>query len=158
MIITTEMLVRFDACAEQWCLFAKAFPYGLDVSGLWGDAATRAETWQRLLAIDIVKRNLGWAIRQGLVPARITGNFANANLHGADLRGADLRGADLRGADLIDADLSGANLSDVCLIGADLCYADLCYADLTCADLTDAYLTGTNLSGADLCWAIGYTA
>ena len=120
MIITADTLARFNACNTQKAIFAIEFPNGLDVSGLWGDSATRAVTWKQLLSIDIVKRNVGWAIAGGVLPSRIVGCFRDA-----DLSRADLSDADLRGADLSRADLSDANLSDADLRGADLSNADL---------------------------------
>ena len=153
MIITTEMLILFDACKEERAIFATEFPDGLDVSGLWGDAATRAETWQQLLAFDLVKRNLGWAIKYGLLPARITGNFSDADLRYANLRYANLSDADLRYANLRYANLSDANLS--C---ANLSYANLRGANLSRANLSRANLYGADLRYADLRCAIGYTA
>ena len=116
MIIDLDMLVRFGACKLQRDEFAARFPNGLDVSGLWGTAEERSTTWRILLADEFLRRNAGWAIANGLVPARITAN----------LRGANLTGADLRGANLTDATLWGANLWG---------------ANLTCANLTDANLT-----------------
>ena len=140
MIITADTLARFNACNTQKAIFAIEFPNGLDVSGLWGDSATRAVTWKQLLSIDIVKRNVGWAIARGVLPSRIVGCF----------RGADLSYADLRGANLSDADLSGADLRSAGLRSADLSYADLRDADLSGADLSGADLGRANLSGADL--------
>ena len=125
MIITADTLARFDACNTQKAIFAIEFPNGLDVSGLWGDSATRAVTWKQLLSIDIVKRNVGWAIAGGVLPSRIVGCFRDADLNRANLSGANLSGANLRGADLSRADLSDANLSDADLRGADLSNADL---------------------------------
>ena len=133
MIIDLDMLVRFGACKLQRDEFAARFPNGLDVSGLWGTAEERSTTWRILLADEFLRRNAGWAIANGLVPARIT-----ANLRGANLTDADLWGANLRGANLTDADLRGANLTD----------ADLWGANLTRADLTDANLTDANLWGS----------
>ena len=98
MIIDLDMLVRFGACKMQRDKFAAWFPNGLDVSGLWGAADERSATWRTLLADEFLRRNAGWAIVRGLVPARIT-----ANLTGADLTDADLTRANLIGADLTDA-------------------------------------------------------
>ena len=134
MIIDREMLRRFNACAEQADLFEAAYPDGLDVSGLWGTSAERNATWLRLLSADVVKRNIGWAIGEGLIPARIMtdlsgANLSGTNLSGANLSGANLSGADLRGADLYGADLYGANLRGANLSGADLRMADLSWAE-----------------------------
>ena len=128
MIIDLDMLVRFGACKLQRDEFAARFPNGLDVSGLWGTAEERSTTWRILLADEFLRRNAGWAIANGLVPARIT-----ANLRGANLTGANLTGANLWGANLTDANLWGANLTR---------------ADLTGANLTDANLWGANLTDA----------
>ena len=92
MIIDREMLRRFNACAEQADLFEAAYPDGLDVSGRWGTSAESNATWLRLLSADVVKRNIGWAIGEGLIPARITANLREANLSGADLREANYDG------------------------------------------------------------------
>ena len=107
MIITKETLEAFNPCEDAAAEFERLHPDGLDVSGLWGDKETRAEIWQRLLADEFLRRYVGWAIGVGLIPARITGKLADANLHRANLSGANLSGADLR-----RADLSGANLTD----------------------------------------------
>ena len=112
MIIDLDMLVRFGACKLQRDEFAARFPNGLDVSGLWGTAEERSTTWRILLADEFLRRNAGWAIANGLVPARITADLTDANLTDADLWGADLRGANLRGANLTDADLTSADLTD----------------------------------------------
>ena len=120
MIINFEMLTKFNVCQDEKDAFVEAFPDGLDVSGLWGTADQRAATWLRLLQSEVVKRNLGWVIGEGLVPARIT-----ANLSGANLTGANLRGANLTGADLYEANLNGANLNGAYLRGANLTGADL---------------------------------
>ena len=112
MIIDLDMLVRFGACKLQRDEFAARFPNGLDVSGLWGTAEERSTTWRILLADEFLRRNAGWAIANGLVPARITANLRGANLTDANLWGANLTDADLRGANLTRADLRGANLTD----------------------------------------------
>ena len=125
MIITNEILENFGACNGAKSAFAVEFPDGLDISGLWGDANQLHNTWMKIISSSVCKKNLGWAIYVGLIPARIT----------ADLAGADLTGANLSRADLSRANLAGANLSR----------ADLSRADLTKADLT----------GADLRWAKG---
>ena len=116
MIITNEILENFGACNGAKSAFAVEFPDGLDISGLWGDANQRHNTWMKIISSSVCKKNLGWAIYVGLIPARIT----------ADLAGADLTGANLAGADLSRADLTGANLA-----GANLSRADLSRADLT---------------------------
>ena len=98
MIINRETLHRFNACAEQANAFEAAYPDGLDVSGLWGTSAERNATWLRLLSADVVKRNIGWAIGEGLIPARIMTDLYEADLSGANLSGANLYEANLRGA------------------------------------------------------------
>ena len=125
MIIDLDMLVRFGACKLQRDEFAARFPNGLDVSGLWGTAEERSTTWRILLADEFLRRNAGWAIANGLVPARIT-----ANLRGANLTDATLWGANLWGANLTCANLTDANLTDANLWGADLTRANLKNADL----------------------------
>jgi len=120
MIITNEMLQRFNACKAELDVFAGEFPDGLDISGLWGDADLRQNTWMTIFSSPVCKKNLGWAIYVGLIPARITANLSRANLSRADLTGADLTGANLRWADLTGADLTGADLT-----GADLTEANL---------------------------------
>ena len=112
MIIDLDMLVRFGACKLQRDEFAARFPNGLDVSGLWGTAEECSTTWRILLADEFLRRNAGWAIANGLVPARIRADLTGANLTDADLTGADLTDADLTGANLTGADLTGANLTD----------------------------------------------
>jgi len=133
MIITNEILENFGACNGAKSAFAVEFPDGLDISGLWGDADLRQNTWMTLFSSPVCKKNLGWAIYVGLIPARITANLSRA----------DLTGADLTGANLTEADLSRANLT-----GANLTRADLTGANLTGADLGGADLTGANLTGA----------
>ena len=111
MIITNEILENFGACDDAKSAFAGEFPDGLDISGLWGDADLRQNTWMTIFSSPVCKKNLGWAIYVGLIPARITANLSRADLTGADLSGAGLSGADLTGADLGGADLTGANLT-----------------------------------------------
>ena len=141
MIIDLDMLVRFGACKLQRDEFAARFPNGLDVSGLWGTAEERSTTWRILLADEFLRRNAGWAIANGLVPARITANLRGANLTCANLTDANLTDANLRGANLTDANLWGANLTDADLRGANLTDANLTDANLPRADLTGANLT-----------------
>ena len=175
MIITNETLEKFGACNDAKSAFAGEFPDGLDISGLWGDADLRQNTWMTIFSSPVCKKNLGWAIYVGLIPARITAdlagadlsrtnlaradlsrtNLAGANLSRANLAGADLTGADLTGANLTGADLTGANLSRADLTGADLTGANLRWADLTGADLRWADLTEADLSEADLRWTKG---
>ena len=133
MIITNEILENFGACNGAKSAFAVEFPDGLDISGLWGDANQRQNTWMTLFSSPVCKKNLGWAIYVGLIPARITANLSRADLTGADLSRANLTGADLTGADLTGANLTGADLT-----GANLTGADLGGADLTAANLTGA--------------------
>ena len=140
MIITNEILEKFGVCNDAKSAFAGEFPDGLDISGLWGDANQRQNTWMTIFSSPVCKKNLGWAIYVGLIPARITANLAGANLTKANLTGANLTGADLRWADLRWANLTGANLTG---------------ANLSRADLTGANLTGADLSRADLTWAKG---
>ena len=111
MIITNEILEKFGACNGAKSAFAVEFPDGLDISGLWGDADLRQNTWMTLFSSPVCKKNLGWAIYVGLIPARITANLSRADLTGADLSRAGLSRADLTGADLGGADLTGANLT-----------------------------------------------
>ena len=141
MIIDLDMLVRFGACKLQRDEFAARFPNGLDVSGLWGTAEERSTTWRILLADEFLRRNAGWAIANGLVPARITADLRGANLWGANLTCANLTCANLTDANLTDANLRGANLTDANLWGANLRGANLTDADLWGANLTDANLT-----------------
>ena len=117
MIITNEILENFGACNGAKSAFAVEFPDGLDISGLWGDADLRQNTWMTIFSSPVCKKNLGWAIYVGLIPARITANLSRANLTKADLTGANLTGANLTGADLTGANLSRANLSRADLTG-----------------------------------------
>jgi len=110
MIITNEMLQRFNACKAELDVFAGEFPDGLDISGLWGDADLRQNTWMTIFSSPVCRKNLGWAIYVGLIPARITANLTEANLRWADLSRANLTDADLTDADLTGADLTEANL------------------------------------------------
>ena len=123
MIITNEILENFGACNGAKSAFAVEFPDGLDISGLWGDADLRQNTWMTIFSSPVCKKNLGWAIYVGLIPARITANLSRANLSRADLTGADLTGANLRWADLTGADLRWADLSGANLSGANLRWA-----------------------------------
>ena len=111
MIITNEILENFGACNGAKSAFAVEFPDGLDISGLWGDADLRQNTWMTIFSSPVCKKNLGWAIYVGLIPARITANLSRADLTGANLTGANLTGANLTGANLLRADLTGADLS-----------------------------------------------
>ena len=159
MIITEDMLTLFKACPDAKQEFAERFPDGLDVGGLWLDYDARAKTWRRILSDKFLRRYVGWAIGEGLLPARIIGDFSDADLIHAVLRGAvlsdaDLSRADLSGAVLSGADLSGADLSGAVLSGADLSGADLRGAILRGAVLIHAVLNGADLSGADLRGAI----
>ena len=125
MIITNEILEKFGACNGAKSAFAVEFPDGLDISGLWGDADLRQNTWMTLFSSPVCKKNLGWAIYVGLIPARITANLSRANLTKADLTGANLTGANLSRADLTGAYLGGADLTGANLTEADLSRADL---------------------------------
>ena len=112
MIITNEILEKFGACNDDKSAFAGEFPDGLDISGLWGDADLRQNTWMTIFSSPVCKKNLGWAIYVGLIPARITANLSRANLSRADLTWADLTGANLSRANLTGADLTEADLSE----------------------------------------------
>ena len=154
MKITTEVLARFNACESEVDHFATDYPDGLDISPLWGTNKEANALWQQILG-SWLKAEVGWAIAEGILPARIRANLSDANLCGADLCGADLFGANLCGADLSKANLFGANLCGANLCGADLSKANLCGADLRRADLfganlSDANLRRANLFGADL--------
>ena len=105
MIITNEILEKFGACNDDKSAFAGEFPDGLDISGLWGDADLRQNTWMTIFSSPVCRKNLGWAIYVGLIPARINADLTRANLSNADLTGADLTRADLTGANLSRADL-----------------------------------------------------
>ena len=142
MIITNEILENFGACNGAKSAFAVEFPDGLDISGLWGDANQRHNTWMKIISSSVCKKNLGWAIYVGLIPARITADLAGADLTGADLSRANLTGAYLAGANLAGANLTWANLNGADLNGADLAGADLAGAYLSRADLSRADLTG----------------
>ena len=107
MIITEDMLTLFKACPDVKQEFARLFPDGLDIGGLWLDYDARARTWRRILSDEFLRRYVGWAIGEGLLPARIIGDFSDADLSGAVLSGAVLSGADLRGAVLSDAVMDG---------------------------------------------------
>ena len=121
MIITEDMLTLFRACEDNKQEFARQFPDGLDIGGLWLDYDARARTWRRILSNEFLRRYVGWAIGEGLLPARIIGDFSGADLRRAVLRRADLSGAVLSGADLRRADLSGAVLSGAVMDGAIVC-------------------------------------
>ena len=125
MIITLDILNNFNPCNDAQDEFARRFPDGLNISGLWGAQETADTTWKKLLADEFLKRHVGWAIRAGLIPAKVRADLRGANLSGAKLYGADLSEADLRWADLSDA-----NLSEADLYGANLCGADLRWANL----------------------------
>ena len=113
MIIDLDMLVRFGACKLQRDEFAARFPNGLDVSGLWGTAEERSTTWRILLADEFLRRNAGWAIANGLVPARITADLWGANLTDANLTDANLWGANLTRDD-IAVTVAGVTICDKC--------------------------------------------
>jgi len=150
VIITEDMLTLFRACEDAKQEFARRFPDGLDIGGLWLDRDARARTWRRILDDEFLRRYMGWAIGKGLLPARIIGNFSGADLSRAVLSGADLSRAVLSGAVLSGAFLNGVDLSDAVLSDADLRGAVLSRADLRRADLSGAVLSGADLSRADL--------
>ena len=152
MIITRERLENFGACHSLARKFAKDHPHGLDISPLWGTDEEAQMFWAIVFASEW-KRQIGWCISVGLIPARIRANLSEANLSEADLRGADLYRANLIGADLRGANLYRANLSEADLYRANLSEADLSEADLRGADLRGANLYRANLSEADLRWA-----
>jgi len=129
-LITKETLEKFDACKEAARAFGRLYPHGLDVSGLWGTADEQKEMWTCLLTDGFLRQYIGWGIHTGLLPARVTGNFENADLREADLHGANLRGANLSRADLRWADLSEADLRWANLSGANLRWANLSEANL----------------------------
>jgi uncharacterized protein YjbI with pentapeptide repeats len=141
------MLRNFNACSELRDEFVRDHPHGLDISPLWGDDNQAGLLWAIIIASPW-RRQIGWAIGKGLLPARIRADLSGADLSGANLRdavlygavlsGAVLSGAVLYGADLRWANLSGANLRDAVLYGADLRRADLSGADLYGADLSGA--------------------
>jgi len=131
MIITRDVLVEFNACKPKLERFCELYPDGLDISGLWGSLEKREETWERLLANEFLRRQIGWAIEVGLIPVRIIGDFVGMDLSEADLRYVDLRCANLREANLREANLRYA----------DLRWADLRGTDLHNADLRDAIIS-----------------
>ena len=169
MIITGKILREFDACEPGIKEFEEKYPSGYDISALW--TKDRAAKWLEMLTDDLIKRYVGWAIRGGVLPARIEADLSGANLRWADLSEANLSSVDLSDANLIEAnlsrtdlrwaDLSGVNLRWADLTRADLRWANLTGADLTKANLSETNLSETNLSEANLTWAdlhnvIGY--
>ena len=112
MIITADVLRRFSACTEELPAFERRFPHGVDISPLWGTSQERSRFWRIALADPLLKRQIGWAIGAGVIPARIIADLRRANLRGANLHIADLQRADLRYADLRRADLWGARYNE----------------------------------------------
>ena len=149
MIITEDMLTLFRACEDAKQEFARRFPDGLDIGGLWLDRDARARTWRRILDDEFLRRYMGWAIGKGLLPARIIGNFSGADLSRAVLSGAVLSGAFLNGVYLSDAVLSDADLRGAVLSRADLRRADLSGADLSGAIVCN-HTTGIDFEIAGL--------
>ena len=149
MRITAEMLrEHFGACdGPALTRFRREYPQGLDISPLWGTPEEADVLWHQLLS-DWRRRWVGWAIRAGVLPARIRANLHRADLANADLGGANLREANLRGANLAGANLCKANLRWANLAGADLRWVTLAGADLRGAHLRGATLIGVNLNGA----------
>ena len=165
VIINEERLRNFGACSGLRDRFVADHANGFDIGGLYGTDEEAAAVWAVLFASEW-KRQIGWAIGVGLLPAKIRADlrWANlrwANLRGADLRGADLSEADLSGASLRGADLSWANLSEANLSEATLRGASLDGANLSWANLRGADLRGANLSGAiwnkSTIWPAGFT-
>ena len=150
MKITVEILDRFAPCRGARNEFAERFPDGLDISSLWGTSEQASKTWHMILSDRFLKQHVGWAISEGLLPARIRADLSGANLSGANLSGANLYGANLSGANLYGANLYGANLRDADLRGADLRGAYLSGANLRDANPRGAYLSGAYLRGANL--------
>ena len=148
MRITAEMLQQnFGACRDTALTrFRREYPQGLDISPLWGTPEEADVLWHQLLS-DWGPW-IGWAIRAGVLPARIRARLYRADLEEADLGGTDLREADLRGANLCRANLYRANLRWANLAGADLRWVTLAGADLRGAHLRGATLIGVNLNGA----------
>ena len=87
MIIDGAVLDNFRACEEARNRFVSENPHGFDVSGLYGTEEQRRAIWSVLVAAGW-SQHFGWAISEGLLPARLP-----RNLCGADLRWADLRWA-----------------------------------------------------------------
>jgi uncharacterized protein YjbI with pentapeptide repeats len=155
MIITRKVLENFDACELEADEFERRFPDGVDISELWGTAEEADALWKFILADDLLKRQVGWSIDAGILPARVRADLRGADLEGVNLRRADLEGAYLVGANLrwaylVEANLRRADLEGADLQGADLRRADLRWADLTEANLRWADLRRANLTGADL--------
>lgn len=152
MIVDDELLRNFGACVELRKEFTRTHPNGFDIGGLWGTDEEAEVVWAVLFASGW-KRQIGWAVNVGLLPARIRANLRGANLSGADLVGVKLSNANLSNANLSGADLCKADLYKADLRGANLCGAHLREADLSRANLYKADLTGANLYGANLSWA-----
>ncbi len=138
LIITEQVLTNFGACAGLRDKFVAENPNGFDIGGLWGTDEEAQEVWAILFASEW-KKQVGWAIGAGLLPARIRANLRWANLRWANLRWANLRWADLRWANLCGADLREANLSEANLSEANLSEANLSEANLYRADLRGAF-------------------
>jgi len=149
MIINDAVLRNFGACDYERARFNAQYPDGFDVSGLWGTWDEAEAVWKAILATEW-KRQVGWAIWYGMLPARIRGDLSGVTLSGADLSGANLTGVTLSGVDLSWATLSGVDLSWANLSEADLSGAILSEANLSRATLSGATLSGVTLSGADL--------
>ena len=137
-IITPEILQTFGPCSPAKEEFEEQFPKGLDIGPLWGTVEVADAKWHELLADALLKKHIGWAIKEGILPSRIRADLIGADLRWANLRWANLSGADLRWANLSGADLREANLRWANLSGADLRWADLIGADLREADLREA--------------------
>jgi len=102
-VINPKTLENFGPCSPAKDEFEKKFPKGFDIGPLWGTEEEANGKWHELLADPLLKKYVGWAIANGVLPARIRANLSGANLSGANLRWANLSQADLSEADLSEA-------------------------------------------------------
>lgn len=140
--ITAELLREHDACDPGLEDFEATYPDGLETEWTLED--------QLAILRTPLRRWLGWAWQEGLLPAW---SMACMDLSGARLDDADLRGAYLFGANLANAHLIGADLRGAYLFGADLHGASLPGAHLNNVDLRNTNLQNAYLFGASLCSA-----
>ena len=138
MIIDSDMLISFGACYNERNRFIQKFPNGLDVSGLWGNSSDRRKTWQEVLGFRIIRKNLSWAIHNGLIPCRIVGNFDSF----------DLSYSDFGNALFDEVSLVRANLFASRLYRTSFSYSNLSHSDLNGIITTNASFDSANLEYA----------
>lgn len=122
LVITADTLLDFSYSSKSIIVqqFRKEFPAGLDITGLWGTRPEAALVWHQLMAHPLSGSQLGAWAAEGILPARIWGDFGGKHLSRINLSGMILSGASLRHAELQHAVANGAywNNVDACRLRA----------------------------------------